>query len=115
MEAAAVAFAGGSFGVNAAPAAVQFEAAPVVPSRPDPFAPGRLAMRVSDISREHNLTDREEEVLQLMARKMPIEQMEENLFIARGTIKAHTGRIYKKLGVHSRGELFALLGVEEDE
>ena len=113
-EAAAVTFATGSFGVNAVPAEAQIEAAPVVPFRPDPFAPGRLAMRVSDISREHNLTDREEEVLQLMARKMPIEQMEENLFIARGTIKAHTGRIYKKLGVHSRGELFALLGVEED-
>ncbi len=87
----------------------------VVPARFDPFAPGRLAMRVSDLAREHGLTDREEEVLQLMARKTPIAQMEESLFIARGTIKAHTGRIYKKLGVHSRGELFELLGVPEDE
>ena len=86
-----------------------------VPVRFDPFAPGRLAMRVSDLAHEHNLTDREEEVLQLMARKTPIAQMEESLFVARGTIKAHTSRIYKKLGVHSRGELFELLGVPEDE
>lgn len=88
--------------------------APVVPLRPDPFSPGRLAMRVSDLARENGLTDREEEVLQLMARKVPIAQMEENLFVARGTIKAHTGRIYKKLGVHSRSELFELLGVPEE-
>ena len=89
--------------------------APVVPVHADPFGPGRLAMRVSDLAREHNLTDREEEVLQLMARKTPIAQMEESLFVARGTIKAHTSRIYKKLGVHSRGELFELLGMQEDE
>ncbi len=83
--------------------------------RPDPFSPGRLALRVSDLAREYGLTDREEEVLQLVARKVPVAQMEENLFVARGTIKAHTGRIYRKLGVHSRAELFDLLGVSDDE
>ena len=104
--------AGPASGVPSAPSGATDN---VVPVRFDPFAPGRLAMRVSDLAREHGLTDREEEVLQLMARKTPIAQMEESLFIARGTIKAHTGRIYKKLGVHSRGELFELLGVPEDE
>ena len=78
---------------------------------PDPFAPGRLSIRVSDLSHEYGLSTREEEVLYLVATKTPIEQMEASLFIARGTIKAHTSRIYKKLGVHSRSELFALLGV----
>ena len=88
---------------------------PDVPNRPDPFSPGRLAIRVSDLAREGGLSDREEEVLQLMARKVPMAQMEESLFVARGTIKAHTGRIYKKLGVHSRAELLALIGVEDEQ
>ena len=37
----------------------------------------------------------------------------ENLFVARGTVKAHTSRIYRKLGVHSREELYELLGIAE--
>lgn len=72
-------------------------------------------MRVSDLSKERGLSDREEEILQLMARRVPMAQMEENLFVARGTIKAHTSRIYKKLGVHSREELYEMIGVAPEE
>lgn len=78
-------------------------------------AAGRMSMRVSELSATHGLSDREEEVLQLMARRVPMRQMEESLFVAQGTIKAHTGRIYRKLGIHSREELYRLLGVEEAE
>lgn len=88
---------------------------PQAPVRSDPFAAGQLSMRVSDLSKAHGLSDREEEILQLMARRTPMAQMEENLFVARGTIKAHTGRIYKKLGVHSREELYEMLGVEAEQ
>lgn len=82
------------------------------PDGDDMFSPGLLAMRVSDLSREHSLSPREEEVLQLLARKGTSTQIEENLFVARGTVKAHTSRIYRKLGVHSRDELYELLGIE---
>ncbi|MBS5477789.1 MAG: helix-turn-helix transcriptional regulator, partial [Coriobacteriia bacterium] len=84
------------------------------PVRPDPFAAGQLSLRVSDLSKARGLSDREEEILQLMARRVPMAQMEENLFVARGTIKAHTSRIYKKLGVHSREELYEMIGVEPE-
>lgn len=77
------------------------------------FSPGLLAMRVSDLSRECSLSPREEEVLQLLARKGTTAEIEENLFVARGTVKAHTSRIYRKLGVHSREELYELLGIAE--
>lgn len=83
------------------------------PDGDDMFSPGLLAMRVSDLSREHSLSPREEEVLQLLARKGTSTQIEENLFVARGTVKAHTSRIYRKLGVHSRDELYELLGIED--
>lgn len=72
----------------------------------------RLAMRVSDVSKEHNLTPREEEVLQLLARRESPSQIEKNLYVAHGTLKAHISHIYRKLGVHSREELFEML--EED-
>ena len=77
----------------------------------DAFSPGRLALRVSDLSKRCGLSDREEEVLQLMVRGATLAQMEEQLFVARGTIKAHTSHIYRKCGVQGRDELFALLGM----
>ncbi len=80
----------------------------------DPLSPANLSLRVSELSKSCGLSDREEEVLQLMARKTPVKQMEEILFVAQGTIKAHTSRIYRKLGVHSREELFELLGVKDE-
>lgn len=79
----------------------------------DVFSPGLLAMRVSDLSKEHHLSPREEEVLQLMARKESLAEIEVNLFVAQGTVKAHISRIYRKLGVHSKEELYGVLGVEE--
>ncbi len=79
------------------------------------FDVGSLSRRVSELSDSHGLTDREQEILQLIARKVPMGRMERDLFVARGTIKAHTDHIYRKLGVHSRGELYALLGVDDGE
>lgn len=70
---------------------------------------GKLSVRVSDLSKEHDLSPREEEVLQLLARQKTILQIEEDLYVAQGTIKAHISHIYKKLDVHSRDELHELL------
>lgn len=36
-------------------------------------------------------------------------EIEGELYIANGTLKSHTRRIYQKLGVHSRSEMMALL------
>ena len=73
----------------------------------------RLAMRVSDVSAKHDLTLREEEVLQLLARRESPSQIEKNLYVAHGTLKAHISHIYRKLGIHSREELFELLEGED--
>ncbi|MEG0303509.1 response regulator transcription factor [Gordonibacter sp.] len=64
-------------------------------------------------TKQHHLSPREEEVLQLMARKESLAEIEVNLFVAQGTVKAHISRIYRKLGVHSKEELYGVLGVEE--
>lgn len=83
------------------------------PGQDDVFSPGLLALRVSDLSRDHSLSPREEEVLQLLARKETTAQIGENLFVAPGTVKAHTSRIYRKLGVRSREGLYELLAIDE--
>ena len=67
-------------------------------------AEGRMAIRVSDLSRAYNLSPREEEVLQLIA-----QEIEEVLYVSQGTVKAHINHIYRKFNIHSKSELFELL------
>jgi LuxR family maltose regulon positive regulatory protein len=53
------------------------------------------------------LTDREVEVLQLLAKGLSNREISQRLFISLPTVKSHTGNIYGKLGVHSRKEAVA--------
>ncbi len=50
------------------------------------------------------LSNRELEVLGLIAQGQTNEEIAQNLFVARGTIKAHAASIYRKLGVANRTE-----------
>lgn len=71
-----------------------------------------LADRCAEVSRNYKLSTREEEVLLLLAQRKTVGIIERELFIANGTAKAHVRHIYQKLGIHTRQELFDLLGVE---
>lgn len=71
-----------------------------------------LMLRVVELSRAFDLSPREGEVLTLMAERKTVSQMEKELFVAQGTIKAHISHVYKKLGVHSRAEVLALFDEE---
>lgn len=68
-----------------------------------------LSMNVASVSQLYALSPREEEVLQLLACGETSGQIEQDLYVAQGTIKAHISHIYRKLGVHSREELHELL------
>jgi ATP/maltotriose-dependent transcriptional regulator MalT len=48
------------------------------------------------------LSERELEVLRLLASGLTNREIADNLFIAVGTVKNHTNGIYRKLGVHNR-------------
>jgi LuxR family maltose regulon positive regulatory protein len=50
------------------------------------------------------LSERELEVLRLIAAGLSNREIAQELFIAVGTVKRHTNHIYGKLGVHSRTE-----------
>ena len=53
------------------------------------------------------LSQRELEVLRLIAQGLSNEQIGERLFLALSTVKGHTGRIFGKLGVQRRTEAVA--------
>ena len=73
-----------------------------------------LASRVAATAREYKLSAREEEVLLLLAQRKTVGIIERELFIANGTAKAHVRHIYQKLDIHTRQELFDMLGVEAE-
>lgn len=54
------------------------------------------------------LTDREQEILRLVARGMTNEQIGEELFISPATVKTHLARIMAKLDAHDRAQLVVL-------
>ena len=47
----------------------------------------------------HNLTEREKEVLKLVAQAKTNKEIEQELFIADCTVQTHLNSIYKKLGL----------------
>jgi len=48
------------------------------------------------------LTEREREILTLVAKGVPNRQIAESLFLAEGTVKNHMSSILSKLGVRDR-------------
>ncbi len=71
----------------------------------------RVSERVDELSRTYRLSPREQEVLALLAAGKTGRVVQQELFIAEGTFKAHTRHIYEKMGINSRKELFDLLGI----
>lgn len=74
-----------------------------------------LSDRCAEVARTYKLSTREEEVLLLLAQRKTVGIIERELVIANGTAKAHVRHIYRKLGIHTRQELFDLIGVDQDE
>ena len=70
-----------------------------------------LANRCHEIAKQFGLSQREEEVLLLLAQRKTVGAIEKDLFIANGTAKTHIRHIYRKLDIHSRDELIDMLGL----
>jgi DNA-binding NarL/FixJ family response regulator len=73
----------------------------------DRFA-GQLAPRPGDAGRLEQLTDREREVLMLVAQGMSNVEVAERLYVAETTVKTHVGRILTKLGLRDRVQAVVL-------
>ena len=69
----------------------------------DPVVAARLVDALADDHRsEQPLTDREQEVLDLLARGYPNKRIARELGIAEKTVKTHVGHVLAKLGVADR-------------
>lgn len=76
---------------------------------------GRLDHRVAMITDAYNLTNREGEVLGILARGHGLNRVQEVLYIAEGTAITHRRHIYQKLGIHSKTELIDFVTHYGDE
>ena len=63
----------------------------------------------SDVARDFELSNRETDVLALLARGYSAARIQKELYIAAGTVNYHTRNIYSKLGVHSKQEVIDLM------
>ena len=85
----------------------------VVPPEPDieihVSADEVFAERCAQVAAAHQLTPREAEVFEMLARGRNREYIEERLSVSRNTVKAHVKHIYAKLDIHSHQELIDLV------
>lgn len=68
------------------------------------------------IDKEHDielLTDREKEILNLIAKGLKNKEISDKLFISEGTVKVHINNILKKLGVSDRNKAI-IIAKEKD-
>lgn len=48
----------------------------------------------------------------MMAKRKSVSVISRDMFISKDTVKTHVRHIYRKMDVHSRDELYDVLGVE---
>lgn len=69
----------------------------------------RVQLVVDALAQKHGLSARQSEILLLLAQGNLPRSIGHTLSISPGTVKAHIQHIYKKLGIHSKEELDALV------
>lgn len=70
----------------------------------------RLIIRCEQLAQMHALTARETEVLTLIAQRKTRSEIEQELFLSQNTVKTHVRHIYAKLGIHSKSDVYELVG-----
>ena len=88
-------FAGGTAPASAAPAAA-------APAAPAPAAPASAPPAPASSPADHGLTEREAEVLRLLARALSTAEIARELYIGDATVKTHVSNILIKLGARDR-------------
>ena len=68
-----------------------------------------VILHCSEVSHAYHLSARESSVLVELACGKTIASIAKDLFVSENTIKAHTKSIYRKLNIHTREELIALV------
>lgn len=82
---------------------------PPRPLEPIDAAADDLSLRCASVASEYGLTNREGEILEMLAAGMGGREIEEACVISYNTVKTHITHIYAKLGIHSQQELIDLV------
>ncbi len=85
---------------------------PVAPLRPLEDTDARIAQACEALAARHGLSERELDVMRLLARGKGGQEIQDELVVSRNTVKTHVRHIYRKLDVHSQQELVNLVGGE---
>ena len=68
-----------------------------------------LEEKVDLLALRNDIDGRARDVLYLMAKGRTAARIEQELYISRGTVNTYSHKIYQKLGIHSRQELFDMV------
>lgn len=79
------------------------------PVSPAEYGASSFDDRCQGIGNRFGLSEREVDVLRLLARGYSSSSIQSELFIAAGTVNYHTRNVYAKLGVHSKQEVIDLV------
>ena len=71
-----------------------------------------LERNCQQVGKEHDLTPREIEVMELICKGRSKAYIAETLFVAENTVRSHSKHLYTKLNVHSKQELIDLVRPE---
>lgn len=74
-----------------------------------------LSARSASVAKEYGLTEREQEIMEYLARGRSAKYIAEKLVISENTAWTHIKRIYAKTGVHGRQELMSLVEDEDSQ
>ncbi len=74
-----------------------------------------IASACAALASQHELTQRETEVLQLIVSGLSAGETAQRLFVSQNTVRAQIQSVYRKLGTHSRQELARLVAQHESE
>lgn len=69
----------------------------------------RLSIRCDLIGKKYYLSQREIEIMHLFARGYTMAAIAKELFISENTVKTHMRRLYAKLGIHKKQQLFNMV------
>ncbi len=82
---------------------------PVATEQPAPSHSELMEQAAASLANAHGLTDREQEVMLLLARGHNSSHIQQVFTLSYNTVKTHVKRIYRKLDVHSQQELIDLV------
>ncbi|MFC1500726.1 response regulator transcription factor [Candidatus Zixiibacteriota bacterium] len=80
---------------------------------PVPQVPPVKAMELGDLMNEicarYNISNREREVAELILQGKSNQEIQDQLYISISTVKNHNYRLFRKLGINSRGQLASMV------